>query len=218
MNSYRRPWWLLVNKPPRLVTTITEENHAGERIFIIRGEPVVQGLAWLTWGPAVALATVALLTGLAITLQVKESGGAIQALFIIALLSLPALAWGGATLVLNRLSEKYLQAERQTHTREYMIRLNKNQGELFYQTTAQSEVKHWSYADIQRVRVTHPIGSRGDHALHLTLETNEGPVILLNETIGAQTQKFDLAHEIQEALKSYQAHKKSPGSLDQGDA
>ena len=56
MSSYQRPWWLIVNKPAGLITTVKEETDSGERVFIIRGEPLVQGLVWLTWGPTTALA------------------------------------------------------------------------------------------------------------------------------------------------------------------
>ena len=61
MSNYRRPWWLVVNKPAGLVTTVQEESSPGERIFIIRGEPLVQGLVWLTWGPVGALLVILIL-------------------------------------------------------------------------------------------------------------------------------------------------------------
>ena len=209
MTSYRRPWWLVVNKSPGLMTTVQEIAKPGERVFVVRGEPLVQGLAWLTWGPVGALLAVLLLAGLAITLEMSERSWTIRGLFIAVFLGLPALAWGGTALVLTRLSEKYLQAERQAEAQECMIRLDQNQGELFYQTTAQLHEERLAYQDIRQARVTHAIGGRDGQALRLTIETSLGPVVLLNEALGSQAQKVDLVQEIQQALKSYLDKQKS---------
>jgi Zn-dependent peptidase ImmA (M78 family) len=58
--------------------------------------------------------------------------------------------------------------------------------------------------------VTHPIGGHDRQALLLTLETERGPIILLNENLGTQNQKMDLAHEIQQALKTFADNKNIP--------
>jgi hypothetical protein len=60
-----------------------------------------------------------------------------------------------------------------------------------------------AYASIRQAKVTHPIGGRSHQALLLTLETEHGPIILLNESLGTSAQKMDLAHEIQQVLKDY---------------
>jgi hypothetical protein len=201
MSNYRRPWWLVVNKPAGLITTVREEFKSGEQIFVIRGEPFVQGLAWLTWGPVGALLAVFILTWLAVTLNVKEQAGTIRIFFVVAFLGLPALAWGGMTLVFNRLSEKYLQAERQAETEECVIRLKQKQRELFYQTTTSPTEKKVAYTHIRQARLAHPIGERGVKALRLILETEEGTVVLLSEALGTHAQKTDLVHKIQLAVR-----------------
>jgi hypothetical protein len=203
MSSYQRPWWLVVNKPAGLVTTVKEEMRPGERVYLIRGEPLVQGLAWLTWGPAAALVVVLLLAGLALGLNVKEQTAAVRGLAIVAFLGLPALTWGVASVIVTRLSSKHLQAERQAEAQECLIRLNQNQGELRYRTTAHTEDKRLDYADIHQARVAPSVGSPNSQAVRLTLETTAGPVILLDETLGTQVQKIDLAYEIQQALRDY---------------
>src|SRR5262245_47984751 len=91
VRPYRRPWWLIVNKSARLITTVQEERKPGERVFIIRGEPLVQGLGWLIWGPVGALAVILLLAGLAIAFGINERGWGIKAIFVVAFLALPAL-------------------------------------------------------------------------------------------------------------------------------
>lgn len=202
-NAYRRPWWLIVNKSARLITTVQEESRPGERIFIIRGEPLIQGLGWLTWGPVGALVVILILAGLAIALGVSEGDWGLKAVFVVAFLALPALVWGGITVALMRLSKKFLQAERQAEAQTCTIRLNQNQGELHYQSPGQSHLEKLAYRHIRQARVTHPIGGRDLRALQLTLETKNGPVILLNEALGTQNQKMDLAHEIQQALKDF---------------
>ncbi len=200
---FRRPWWLIINKSTQLITTIHEETRPGVRIFVIRGEPLIQGLGWLTWGPIGALGTILLLTGLAIALEISERSWLIKIGFIAAFLALPALAWVGLSLVVARLSEKYVQAERQAESRQCLIRLDQNQGELSYQTAGQPEEEKLVYQYIRQAKVTYPIGGRDSRTLLLTLETDNGPLILLNETLGTMNQKMDLAQEIQQALKDY---------------
>lgn len=207
---YRRPWWLVVNKSGRLITTVHEETRPGERVFTIRGEPLVQGLGWLTWGPVAALLVILILAGLAVGLGINERGWGIKAVFIAAFLGLPALAWGGVALAMTRLSAKFVQAERQAEAQGCLIRLDQKQGELFYQGSAQAEGTVIAYEHIRQAKVTHPIGGRDQQALLLVLETEHGPVILLNESLGTQNQKMDLAHEVQQAVKDYSVNKNIP--------
>ncbi len=205
-SPYRRPWWLLVNKSAQLMTTVREETRPGERIFTIRGEPLVQGLGWLTWGPVGALLTVLVLAGLAVGLGLSERGWLFKALFIGAFLALPALTWGGVALAMARLSQKHVQAERQAEAQTCLISLNQKHGELSYQSNNHPQAETVAYAAIRQAKVTHPIGGRSHQALLLTLETEYGPVILLNESLGTSAQKMDLAHEIQQALKAHHDH------------
>lgn len=204
---YRRPWWLLVNKSAQLTTTVREETRPGERIFHIRGEPLVQGLGWLTWGPVGALLVIIVLTGLAVGLGLSERGWLLKALFIGAFLALPALVWAGVALAVTRLAQKHVQAEREAEAQTCLIRLDQKRGELSYQANAQPQAETVAYATIRQAKVTHPIGGRSHQALLLTLETEQGPIILLNESLGSSNQKMDLAHEIQQALKDYHDHK-----------
>lgn len=203
MGEYRRPWWLVVNKPAGLVTKIHEETAPGERVFIIRGEPLVQGLAWLTWGPVAALVAVAMMTTLAITLEVRDQSGVVQALVIAGFLILPALAWAGAAVILSRLSARHLQAERQSGLQECTIRLNHATGEFVFHSTPEAPEKKLAYQDIQQARVTSLTDHPNNRTSRLTLETSHGPIVLLNETLGTQAQKADLADEIEHALKRY---------------
>lgn len=201
--QYRRPWWLVVNKPAGLITKIQEESGLEERSFIIRGEPLVQGLAWLTWGPVGALVVVAILAGLAATFNVREQSGLVRALMIGAFLLLPALAWGVVTVVANRLSQKHLAAERQADTQECYIRLNQKAGELSYKISTTPQEVTLPYRSIHGVRVTPAIGARSGNARCLTLDTENGPIVLLDEALGTQAQKADLAQVIQLALDNY---------------
>jgi hypothetical protein len=203
MGEYRRPWWLVVNKPAGLVTKIHEEAAPGERIFVIRGEPLVQGLAWLTWGPVAALIAVTVMTTLAISLEVRTQPGIMKAWVVAGFLILPALAWAGAAVILSRLSARHLRAERQSGLQECTIRLNHAAGEFVYQTTDHSHEKKFTYKDIYQARITSLTEHPNNQATRLTLETSQGPVVLLDEALGTKTQKADLADEIQHALKRY---------------
>lgn len=203
MSSYQRPWWLLVNKPAGLVSTVREESRDGERIFFIHGEPLLQGLVWLTWGPAAAVLAALLLTGLALALNVKEQAVLIRILFISAFLALPALAWGVTTLALNQLARKHLQAELQADTRDVLIGLRLNRGELYFRAGRETEEQRVKFDEIRRVKVTQPIGERSGTQVCLTIETGPGPITILDETLGTHPQKVDLANELERAIKAY---------------
>jgi len=202
VSQHRRPWWLLVNKPAGLVTTIQEESTPNERIFVIRGEPLVQGLAWLIWGPVTALVVVIALTGLAINFNIREQGGGMRFLFIAAFLILPALAWGVATIVMNRLSARHLQAERDAEAQKCVIRLNQAQGQLIYQIPTADTEEYLAFHQIRGIRATPAIGARDGKSLQLMLHTDRGKIVLLNEALGTTSQKIDLARELEASLRS----------------
>lgn len=206
MTEHQRPWWLFMNKPGGLVTTVRVETRPQEQRFIIRGEPLIQGLAWLTWGPLAALLVITLLTGLAIALNVREQSALVRGLFIILFLGAPVLAWVAATILTNQLSKKYIERERQAEIRESFIRLLPERGELFYQTGRSVPEERLAYEHIRQVKVDSAIGSRTGKASCLLLETDHGPIILLNEMLGNQNQKLDLAREIQQSLNLYSSH------------
>jgi hypothetical protein len=203
MAHYQRPWWLIVNKTDTLITTIQEDAHLGERAFVIRGEPLVQGLAWLIWGPLAALLVVGALIWLAISTDIRTQGDAGQALLILALLILPALAWGATAVILQLLSRKHLHAERQAGLQESFIRLNQKQAALFYQTTAHRTEEKIPYAQIQQVRVAPALGSQNIKEVRLILETDGGPIVLLNEKLGTLSQKNDLGREIKQTIENF---------------
>lgn len=204
MSDYRRPWWLLVNKTTGLITIVREESSPGERGFIIRGEPIVRGMAWLIWGPVGALIVIGILTGLAIGYNVNQQSLLVRVLFIGAFLWIPAMTWGILTIIANRLSAKHLESERQAEAQECRIRLSYERGELFYQTTTSPETTEiLAREQIRQVKVSPAIGLRDGKSLRLSLDTTKGPIVLLNEELGTQAQKADLAREIQQFLDDH---------------
>lgn len=203
MNNPRRPWWLLVNRPAGLVTTIHDESVPGQRKFIIRGEPVVQGLTWLTCGPISALLVIAGLTALAILFDVRAQGTIYRVLFIAAFLGLPALVWGLTILIANRLSASHLATIREAESQECVITLKHRKGILSYKAPLTSESFQIPYRQIRQVHVTPAIGAQDGNAVYLSLETDEGTIVLLSESLGSQAQKADLALEIETAIQNY---------------
>lgn len=202
MARYKRPWWLLVNKPAGLKTTVREENRPNERLFIVRGEPVIIGLAWLTWGPAAAVLAVAGMALLTVVLDIRDQAMAVRAAVIAAFLLLPALAWGVVTLILTRLSAPHLEAERQADTQIRYIRLDLARRELGLSSGPETEEIRLPLAAIRRFRVTTPIGATGGQSLLLAAETDTGPVILLDERLGSRAVKIDLAEILNGALNT----------------
>ncbi len=204
MPPHRRPWWLVVNKSARLLTTVHEEARPGERVFVIRGEPLVQGLGWLIWGPVGALAVILGLVGLTLAFEINQQGWVVKAVVIGAFLALPAAAWAGAAALVNGWSARHVQAERQAETQQCMIRLDQQRRELSYATTAQPGEVRLAFEQIRQAKVAYPIGGRDSQAVQLVLETGQGPLVVLNEALGTLNQKMDLAQEIQQALHNYQ--------------
>jgi hypothetical protein len=190
-----------------LITTIREESGPDERRFLIQGRPLVQGLSWLTWGPVAALLVITLLTGCAIIFDIREQSLLAKALFIMAFLGLPVLAWAATSLITHRLAESYLEQERAEATQERLIGLRPRQGELFYRFGAGAAEERLPYQEIREVRVAPPLGDRDGRKACLILEIEGGRVILLDETLGTQTQKADLAKEIESSLKNFQNKK-----------
>ncbi|MFN8453220.1 MAG: hypothetical protein U0401_00875 [Anaerolineae bacterium] len=201
---YRRPWWLVVNKSAKLLATVREEVTPGERVFVIRGEPSIQGLGWLIWGPVGTLAVILGLVGAAVAWEINQQGWSVKALFIVAFLALPALVWAATAALVNRWSARHIQAERQAEAQECLIRLNQQRRELSYCTTTQPGEITLPYEQIRQAKVAHPIGGGDGQTVQLVLETLQGPVLVLNEALGTLNQKMDLAQEIQQALNNYQ--------------
>ncbi|MFN8459445.1 MAG: hypothetical protein U0401_33145, partial [Anaerolineae bacterium] len=187
----------------KLLTTVREEVRAGERVFVIRGEPLVQGLGWLMWGPVGALVVILGLAGVAVAFQINQQGWGLKAVLIVAFLALPAVAWAGVAGLVNRWSVQHIQAERQAEAQECVICLNQQRRELAYRGSAQPDEIRLAYEQVRQARVAHPIGGRDSQTVQLTLDTSQGPLILLNEALGTLNQKMDLAQEIQQALQDY---------------
>lgn len=210
MSEPHRPWWLLLNKPPGLVTTISDQSRPGERVFVIRGEPIVQGLAWLVWGPVAALLVIAGLTSLAIAFNLQQQPGLLRLLFVGAYLGLPALAWGLAVIITNQRSAKYVQAIQAAETRQCTICLNQREGKLMCQP-ADGEPVELRYEQIERVYVSPSLGAQDSKAVNLALETTDSTLVLLNNLLGSHAQKADLALEIETALQKFTANKNPSG-------
>lgn len=205
MNSYKRPWWLIVNKPPGLVTTITEETVPSQQQFAVQGRPLIQGLAWLTWGPAGAVLTVAAVTVLTLALNIREQSMLVRGLIIAAFLILPALVWGLITLLLARLSRPHLQAEQAADQQTCTIRLNQDLGQL--SVISDERELTLAYADVKQAKLEPVVGAKNLNAVQLTLDTVNGPIIVLPEALGNQSQKADLVNAIQKALQNYGTQK-----------
>ncbi len=202
MSKYQRPWWLLVYKPVGLITAIKEETTTNGRTFTIRGKPLVQGLAWLIWGPIVALLCIVALVGVAIIFEVNQQSLGVRFVVAVGLLLLPALAWAITAIIANRLSVKHLQAEQEAETETCVIQLNQKQGEFLYRTSALSTDQQLNYNEIAKIRVAPVLGGRDNGSIRLILETSHGPIVLLHESLGTQTQKMDLAQELDTAIQN----------------
>jgi len=209
MSAPHRPWWLLINQPAGLVTTIQDQSRPGERVFVVRGEPVVQGLAWLTCGPLAALLALAVVVGLALSADARTQPGMVRLAFIGAFLGLPALAWGLAVVAANMASARPVQAIKAAQTQECTIRMNQQLGQLSYQSAGAPGGAQLDYANIRQAHVTPALGATDSKSVYLSLETDDGPVVLLNEQLGSHAQKADLALEIETALQQF-AYKKIP--------
>ena len=209
MSSAHRPWWLLVNQPPGLITTLEEQATPAERGWVITGQPLVQGLAWLTCGPVSALLVIAVLVGAAIVMKATEMPAIAKAGFIAAFLALPALAWGVTIVLANKLSAPHLAAIRQAQTRRATIRWDRGLGQLLYSSDSASE-QRLDFSQMRRVYAAPGIGARDVSQVCLVVETDFGPVILLNEALGSPAQKAALAEALEIERQNYARQQKTP--------
>ncbi|MDX1523900.1 MAG: hypothetical protein R3264_19890, partial [Anaerolineae bacterium] len=99
MSHHQRPWWLVVNQSGGFITTIQEESEPGKQRFLVRGEPFIQGLAWLIWGPVGALIGVTLMTAIAIFFDIRSQSWLIKSLFIGIFLVVPGVLWIAFTVL-----------------------------------------------------------------------------------------------------------------------
>ncbi len=210
MSDYRRPWWLMVSKSARLVTTVCDESTPGRRVLVITGEPTVQAVTWLTCGPAAALGVIATITVVAIALNVQAQDALTRAAFIGLFLGLPPLAWGLTVLWANAKSGKHLEAMRHAEAQTCTLILNQQEGLFSYTTSQQKRELVVPYSEIKRVFVAPPIGASDVTKMNLTLETAVSTLVLLPESLGTHNQKADLALEINGAIQKYQSQQKSP--------
>ena len=187
------------------MTTIEDEVKFGEETYIVRGEPVIQGLAWLVWGPVGAVAAVACVAVAAVLFSVQDQSGLVRAVFIALFLLLPAIVWGGLTLLVMQRSKPYLEAVRQNESQTCTIYLNQKQGVLTIKHASPASEQQIAYQDIQQATVTFPVGEQDGNRARLTVQTTNGPFILLNEALGTRLQKQELAQKIQHSLAAYQA-------------
>lgn len=216
MSHSQRPWWLWASKSHKLTTTVREESTPAGPLYTVRGEPVIQGLTWLVWGPLSALVVILALTGLAIVFEARAQSLLVKAMFILAFLGLPPVVWGGTIVFVNRISGNYLQAEREAEALESRIQLDLKRDRLQFSRNDTSSVMTFPFKQINQVKVTEAIGGRGSDAVCLALETEQGRVILLDDRLGTEAQKYDLAREIQAALTRYSTtvpHQKGDGHV-----
>ncbi|GAB4437536.1 MAG: hypothetical protein Kow0031_19370 [Anaerolineae bacterium] len=212
MSDYPRPWWLIVNKSARLVTTVRDESTPGRRTFVITGEPVVQPVTWLTCGPAAALGVIAIITVAAIALDVQAQDSLTRATFIGLFLGLPSLAWGLTVLWANAKSGKHVAAIRRAEAQSCTISLNQQAGLLGCRSTPPDREMEIPYSQIRQVHVTPAIGASDVTKMNLTLETEDSSLVLLPEALGTHNQKADLAQEIDSAIRKYRDKQKSPST------
>ena len=185
------------------MTTIEDEVKFGEETYIVRGEPVIQGLAWLVWGPVGAVAAVACVAVAAVMFSVQDQSGLVRAVFIALFLLLPAILWGGLTVLVMQRSKPYLEAVRQNESQTCLLYLNQKQGLLTIKSAPSAPEQQIAYQDIQQATVTFPIGEQDGNRSRLTLQTINGSLILLNEALGTRLQKQELAQKIQHSLAAH---------------
>jgi hypothetical protein len=163
-----------------------------------------------------ALGVITILTGLAIIWNVQSQGVIAQVIFVAAFLGLPALVWGAAVILANRLSARHLDAIRTTETQACTIILDQRDGTLMYQTSSHKQQQVIPYRDVRRAHVTPAIGASDAAKVYLTLETREGRVVLLGEELGTHNQKADLALEIETAIQQYLKNQIPPSKREEG--
>ncbi|MDX1520069.1 MAG: hypothetical protein R3264_00400, partial [Anaerolineae bacterium] len=131
--------------------------------------------------------------------DIRAQSWPIKLLFIGIFLIVPGVLWIAFTVLFAHLSRNYLQQVRQAEAQSCTIELDQNENVLSYQSESSMPQKV-AYNTIRKASVTYPVGVRDGDKYLLTLDTTNGPIILLPEALGTQVQKQDLAEKIEQAI------------------
>ena len=197
MNHYQRPWWVLAMRMPALDTQLREAHQPDEKRFIIEGQPVLRSLAWVTYGPGLAVITVLLLGWLAWTYDIRSQPTNSKMLVVCGMILFPLIAWGVGGSLINRLMAYFLAQEMATGQQQVVITL-----QLLTKTLQFNQSTAIPFAEISGFRLISDAGvyyspESENHALmNLVMETEQGQVTLLPKTLGSTHQKRQLQSQL----------------------
>ena len=197
MNQYQRPWWAWALRLPALKTTLHEDHRPGYKRFIIEGEPQFKSMAWVTYGPALAVVVVVIMGGLAWALEIRQQSIMIKTLFVCLTILLPMLVWIMGSALMNRLVERALQHEA-TATKERV--------ELELDLTARTlRLDGTTLIPFDEIADFKLMSNGGAYyqpheeivpLVHLMLDTKQGQKTLLKQELGTVQQKLELISQL----------------------
>jgi hypothetical protein len=197
LNRYQRPWWVWALRLPALKTTLHEDHRPGHKRFIIEGEPQFKSMAWVTYGPALAVVAVVIMGGLAWALEIRQQSIMIKTLFVCLTIILPMLVWIMASALINSLVERALQQEAAAMKERVQLDLD-----LTARTLRVDETTSIPFDEIADFKLMSNGGiyyqphDEMVPLVYLMMETKQGQKTLLKQGLGTVQQKLELISQL----------------------
>ena len=194
----KRPWWALALQLPSLKTTLSEAEQDQQTLFEITGEPVLRGLAWITYGPLMAVVGVFVVGSLAWSLEISEQSGTNRALFACFMFVLPIIFWGIGGAAANKLMAKSLARQAAANTERVRIAVDSTAQTIqINQDTPIPFAAVRSFKLITDSGVEYAPNAETNPPAHLILDSKRGQITLLKKSMGTAQQKQQLVSKIE---------------------
>ena len=198
MTTKYRPWWLFAMQMSLLDTTIREDHHPDKKRYIIAGKPVIKNLSWIVYGPVFAVLAVLVVGALSWALAINRQDATLRLIFVCFLALSPALAWAVMGAVMNKVSQRYLDAEVEAKKQRVEIELD-----LATRALQKDNEFPISFDDIEDFKLVSDSGvyyTPGENSVtivNLIANTRQGKVTLLPKALGSLKQKLQIISELE---------------------
>ena len=203
MTTKHRPWWLFAMQMSLLDTTIKEDHQPDKKRYIIAGKPVIKNLSWIVYGPVFAVLAVLLVGVLSWALAINRQDATLKLIFVCFLALSPALAWGVMGAVMNKLSQRYLDAE--VDAKKQRVELELDMTTRALQKDNELPVSFDDIEDFKLVAdsgVYYTPGENSVTIVNLIANTRQGKVTLLPKQLGSLRQKLQLLSQLEAAVQT----------------
>ncbi|OQY44209.1 MAG: hypothetical protein B6242_13205 [Anaerolineaceae bacterium 4572_78] len=195
----KRPWWVLAVQMPVLKTTIHEYHR--QQKFVIMGEPIIQSLTWIVYGPLFALSSIVIYTVLAWNFEVNTQSLALRLSASCAFILVPMIAWFVGAFIMSKITEPYINRQIKANIQHVEITIDFTKDIL--QLNKNKAIPLENIADLQLISDRGEIYSHDaeyNPLLNLIMTTDDEKITILSKELGTRLQKLDLLNKLEKLL------------------